>query len=378
MWNIFEKKAFETPSEEPELSKSEQVELGAERGVQVEPGIKDQLQVDKNIDEIFEDPEVRSRMSIVYELPESAGRELRPEHRLAFVIPPEFRGRIVRDVILMHRKDSKYAVDIGANNYDPNGAYSRVELHDLTSEEWKKWRDPAGYQADKFAEPRSASDPEHEVLHDWVATVGEVKPDAVRVTNVGKHAKYSTSSIHGVEVVFHPELKNVRYQEKVYCQGTEFIDIENGKMLPSYGGGEHSNGEYIGAIALNQHGHAIYELGTDPGPEATIENGRLIVNLDPRQTLAQVEISIGDTERLDQKTRLGWAKLWVGVRRSGSSSIEWFIKNANIPPQGVLAGAPLIEKSSIKDGDQLVIESRNDTAYVMGYRIGYEKAENKE
>jgi len=65
-------------------------------------------------------------MSINYSLPEYEGRELKPGHRIAFVIPEEFRGRLVRDVVLRHRKDSKYAPGLSEGDWDSNGAY--VEL----------------------------------------------------------------------------------------------------------------------------------------------------------------------------------------------------------------------------------------------------------
>jgi len=91
-----------------------------------------------------------------------------------------------------------------------------------------------------------------------------------------------------------------------------------------------------------------------------------------------VEIAIGDTEHLghinpatSRSTRLGWAKLWVGLKRAKSGDIEWFIKNANIPPQGIIAGGPHLENSRIEPGDELVLESRADSAYVMAWRLAY-------
>jgi hypothetical protein len=342
--------------------------------------VKELLEKEENIDCILDSPEVRSYMSIVYELPEPTGRELPSGHKMGFVIPEAFRKRLIRDVILRHRKDSKYAVDIGEDRHDPHGAYSRVEMHNPQSRDWVKWKDPKGYNPDKFAEPRPASDPENEVLHDWLATVGEVQADAVRLTNVGQHPKYSTSQIHGLEIVFHPETSHVQYNEKIYCQGTAFIDIPDGKKLPTYGGGSHTEGKYIGAIPLNQFRPVLYELGHDTGKEARLENGKLIVKLDAEQSLVEVEISVGDTEHLTEinpktgrHTRLGYAKLWVGIKRKETDQVDWFMENVNIPPQGVLAGGPSLKNSKIQPGDELVIEARADTAYLMGYRLTYSK-----
>ena len=344
--------------------------------------IKEVLEQDPSVDVIFDNPKIRSYMSVDYDLPDYDGRELKPGRRMAFVIPDEFKNRIVRDVILRHRKGEKYRVNIGADRWDPHGAYNRLELHNTENDQWQQWKDPKGYKTDKFAEPRPASNPENEVLHDWVAMVGEVKPDAIRVTNVGQHEEYSVANVHGIEVIFFPEAKNVQYQEQVYCKGTEFIDLEKGKTLPKYGGGSHTEGKYIGAVALNKSGESLYELAKDAGPEAKIRNGKLFIKLEPNKELVQIEVAVGDTEHLKEinpktkrHTRLGYAKLWAGIKHADSGNIEWFMENMNIPPQGVFAGGPLPDRSEIQEGDELVIEARSDAAYLMGWRLAYKEKE---
>ena len=334
---------------------------------------------DPSIDFVFENPEVDSYTRIGFSIPDYEGRELRPGHRLLFKIPEEFKNRIVRDVILRHRKDSKYAVNIGSDGYDPNGAYSRVELHNSDSGQWTGWSDPAGYRTDKFAEPRSAGNPEEEVLHDWIATVGPISADSVRVTNVGASPDLSVSNVHGLEVVFYPEFKAFDFKERIYTLNTKFVDLDKGDLLPSYGAGEFNEGRYEGSVALNQSSRSVlFELNKDPGEEARVENGRLIIKLDSGKELMNVEVAIGDTEHLRtinpetrRNMRLGWAKLWVGVRRAKTGQTEWFVKNANIPPQGVIAGGPHLENSKIELGDELILESRADTSYVMGWRLAY-------
>src|SRR3989338_593772 len=293
--------------------------------------------VDESVDLILRTPAIRSHTSIEFILPEYEGRSLKPGRRLEFEIPEAMCGRIVRDVVLRHRKGEKYRVDIDpVTRHDPYGAYSRVEVHDVTSGEWRGWRDPKGYDPNKFAEPRPVSDPENEVLHDWVATVGQIKADAVRVTNVGAHPEYSTSQIHGLEVIFFPELEGVTYEQRIYCSGTSFIELGQDHFLPTYGGGSHTEGKYVGALALNQRSEALYDLGKDSGPGTRQEPGRLFVKIRPKQTLVQVEVAVGDTEHLrevspktQRRTRLGYAKLWVGIHRARTRNIELFIQNAN-------------------------------------------------
>lgn len=345
---------------------------------------------DPAVDLILKDPKIDSYTSIEFALPEYEGRELTPGRRIEFHVPKEFQGRIVRDVILHHRKADKYAKDIkyskttGEVEWDPNGAYTRVEVFDKQDEVWKQWSDPMGYNSDKFAELRGSGNPEVENLHDWIATVGKLHANRVRVTNVGKHPTLSTVQIHKLEVNFFPELEGVTYEDRIYCKGTSFVDIENEKLLPTYGGGEHTSGKYVGAIRLGGYGggSGLFKLGDDPGEGARVESNRLIYKLEAGKKLAQVEVSVGDTEyygatRGGKNTRLGWAKLWVGIKRAATEGTEWFIKNANIPPQGVISGAPLEELSDIKTGDEIVIESRADTAYVMGWRVAYKDKDKK-
>lgn len=334
------------------------------------------------VDRLFDTPEQKSATTIEYRVDDPEGLELSPGHAFGFVVPEHMKGRLVRDVILQHRKGEKYRV-AGTKEHDPHGAYSRVELHDEETGQWTGWRDPKGYNPDKYAEWRPASDPENEVLHDWLATVGPVKPDAIRVTAVGEHPEYSVSQIHGVEVVFYPELEGVTYQETVLTPGTEFIDIEKGKLLPKYGGGSHTEGVYDHAIQLNGHGANGFELTEEVGPGVEILRDAVVIDLPAGQKLIQAEVAAGDTEHLDEinpktgrHTRLGWAKLWVGIQRAGSEEVEWFVPRANVPLQGVIAGGPDLEHSLIGEGDKLVIQSRDDTSYLMGWRLAYEQPED--
>jgi len=366
--------------EEVDKEEVDKIETKDKEEKTAEKELKEKTELnDPSIDLIFENPEIDSYTRINYPIPEYEGRELRPGRQLMFKIPDEFKKRIIRDIILRHRKDSKYAVNIGSDGYDPNGAYSRVELHNSNTGQWISWKDPvAGRRTDKFAEPRSAGNPEEEVLHDWIATVGQISADAVRITNVGENLDFSISNIHGLEVVFYPEFEATNFREQIYTIGTKFVDLDKNELLPEYGAGEFNEGRYVGAIVLNRSTPALFELGKDPGPDARIENGRLIIKLESGKELLNVEVAIGDTEHLSYRnpetycnTRLGWAKLWVGTRRAGTDNIEWFIKNANVPPQGVIAGSPRLENSKIEPGDELILESRADTSYVMGWRLAY-------
>lgn len=330
----------------------------------------EELKKRENVDRIFNEGLVTSATTVEFGVEDHDGVELSPGHSFAFVIPENMRGRLVRDVILKHRKAEKYRVE-GSESYDPNGAYSRVELHDQNTGQWLSWLDPEGYNPDKYAEWRSAQDPEVENLHDWIATVGEIKPDIALVTNVGQHPEYSTSNIHALEVVFFPELGDVTYDEHIFTPGTKFVDIEHGKTLPEYGGGERTHGVYKNSVVLGR-ANPKFEVCQDPGEDVEVSGSTMSIKLPGGKDLVQIEVAAGDTEN-GTKPRLGWAKLWVGIQREGSNKVDWFVQNANVPPQGVISGGPALEHSAIKDGDRLVIKSAQDTTYVMGYRLAYKE-----
>jgi hypothetical protein len=333
------------------------------------------------VDALFETPEQKSATTIEFRMDNPEGIELRPGHAFEFVVPEAMRGRMVRDVILQHRKGEKYRVE-GSKQHDPYGAYSRVEAHDTGTGVWLQWRDPKGYSPDKYAEWRPANDPENEALHDWLATVGAIRPDVLRVTNVGQNPDYSVSQIHALEVVFYPEQDNVSYEEAIYTPGTQFIDPEKGRLLPAYGGGSHTEGRYENAIALGSNQANDFALNTDAGPNVEVADSYMAINLPAGRKLIQAEVAAGDTEHLSKvnpktgkPTRLGWAKLSIGIQHADSQDVEWFVTRANVPPQGVLAGGPTLEAADIRDGDRLVIHSSDDTSYVMGWRLAFELPE---
>jgi len=329
----------------------------------------------------FETPNEQSYSSISFIPEHYDGLEMRPGQVAVFDVPKEFRGRIVRDIILKHRKAEAYRNGVLRGEHDSVGSYSNLEVHDHNSDTWYGWMDPKGYDPIKYAEHRPASDPEVEVLHDWVATVGRINADKVRLESVGKNPDLSVVNFHGLEIIFFPEIENTDFVETIYTDGTSFIDLEKGELLPKYGGGSHTEGVYKGAMALGSS-HAWYELGGDPGEGVEVSGSSMRIGLEPGRSLIGFEIAVGDTEHLNyvsqktgRKTRLGWAKLWIGVERVGGGT-EWVVQNANVPPQGVIAGSLSSESAEVVDGDMLVIESRYDTSYVMGWRLSYSKGQD--
>jgi len=336
---------------------------------------------EESIEHIFENPDRLTYTTLTFESGKPQGDELNPTKRMLYRIPKEYQGRVIRDVVLKHRKDpSRFS----GNGWDSDGAYSRVLIKDTQTGEWRSWVDPAGYGSDKFAEPRSAHDPENEVLHDWITTVGKVNPSLISVENVGK-TKLAVSNVHGLEVVFFPETEGVNYQEQIFSPGTEFVDLDKGMREPRYGGGPGFGGKYPGAVALGGWGYGGEgkpQIDNDPTkPVYLDEQGRMHIKLQPGKKFVNLELAIGDThsdgiQNKDGHTgTLGWAKIYAGLKNPTQENVQYFMKHVNVPPAGVLAGGPEQADRVIQNGEEIVIDSRLDTSYLMGYRVAYQEDE---
>lgn len=333
----------------------------------------------ESIEHIFENPDRLTYTTLTYNSEEMQGDELDPAKRMIYMIPEQYQGRVIRDVVLKHRKDPSR---FNGDGWDPNGAYSRVLIKDTITGEWNGWIDPAGYGSDKFAEPRSAYDPENEVLHDWITTVGEVRSSLISVENVG-NTELAVSNIHGLEVVFFPETEGVVYQGQIFSPGTEFVDLDKGMREPRYGGGPKFGGEYPGAIALGGWGYGVEgKLPIDNDPTKPIyldERGRIHIKLEPGKKFVNLELAVGDThpDGIHNKDghmgTLGWAKIYAGLKSPDQENVQYFMRNVNVPPAGVLAGGPEEANRVIQDGEEIIIESRADTSYLMGYRIAFKE-----
>jgi hypothetical protein len=330
----------------------------------------------ESVTKIIATPNKTTYSTLTYESGDPAGDELRPSKRILYRIPVEFQGRLVRDVILKHRKDP---ARFSGDGWDPNGAYSRVLIRDSTTKEWKSWVDPAGNKSDKFSEPRPASNPENEVLHDWIATVGKVKPLLISVENVGRTDR-AISNIHGIEVIFFPEGEGVSYQEQIFSAGTSFIDLDKRLNEPHYGGGPSYQGRYPNAVALGGWGHTEKNpiIGNDPNKQFHLDSqGRLHIKLMPGKKFVNLELAVGDTHPDGKPNKdghvgtLGWAKIYAELKAGDSTGEQYFMRNVNVPPVGVLAGGPEQTDRVITEGDEIIIESRSDTSFLMGYRIAY-------
>jgi len=336
-------------------------------------------------------PERLNDTSVSFRLPNYEGQELRRGQKILFVIPKEFRGKVLREAILGHRKDSTRYGGYNESRRDPNGAYSKITALDSKSGEWIGWHDK--YGSVKFAEPRAANDPEEENLHDFINCSGIVVTDCICVENVARPGRadaldinLAVSNIHYLILNFYPELDETTEQRTaVYTEGTTFSDLPIlnrplDRLTPKYGdyqGGDISvsRAGYPNAVPLNLNGwEPPFPVNFRPEAPAHFENGELWVDLEPGKNLRYAEVACGDTRvgKNGAPSRTGGARLNMGIRKRETGEILWFASNINVPPKAVLSGSLQDPDYITQPGDQLVLRSTAyHSTYVMAWRLTY-------
>ena len=100
----------------------------------------------------------------------------------------------------------------------------------------------------------------------------------------------------------------------------------------------------------------------------------LHIRLREDKIFTAVEVACGDTHpepKSDGRDQRGWSKLYMGLKRSDGRK-DWFTTDQNVPPRGVLMGAPTQGLHQVEKGDELIISARGDTSYVMALRVWYD------
>ena len=299
--------------------------------------------------------------------------ELKNGEAILVKVPPEIRSRVLDSMTLFHRKSEKYRSTQDVKGWDAEGAYTRILVFDADTHHWVS----AG--PDKYAEHRSAGNPEAEILHDLINTQGKINPEYILVVGAGK-GENGIVSFSGLEVDVFPEQQNTKL-EMIFSPGTKFVDIQKGVTEPSYGGGEHSNmGVYKGSVPLNNPDISRLEfpITTEANGLLLEKNGRstgdLHIKIDRKMQFGRIELAIGDTEDWHGKVykrgetfRRGWAKLTILIERKNGETVN-IARRINVPPRGILKGSPDSE-ISLDVGDQIIIRSEDDASYLMGLRL---------
>ncbi len=337
----------------------------------------------------FSHPDRTTACSVTFLINQQYGDELKSGERWVFMVPRRYKKRILNYAILKHRKDKKY-ISTNRNQWDPNGAYLLFKAHNCDEKKWYTWYDRFGSR--KFAEHRSADDPEHETFHDCLKVMGPIQPDMVSLENHGQgDIRLAVANVHELELVFFPRISGTVSFEQIFTPGTRFINQGDGTLEYFSGGGPDHGGRYPWAVLLGagRKRQAVlvqalvtphrFPTSLDAGPWGHLDGrGRLHISLPPGYRLDYLELFTGDTDisntRPDSATiteRTGWARLnvWLGNVHNITGKRFYFIVDYNVPPAGIVAGVPRDAFSEIHPGDEIIVESLYDTTYLMAYRL---------
>ncbi|MFO0727085.1 MAG: hypothetical protein U1E65_25110 [Myxococcota bacterium] len=289
---------------------------------------------------------------------------------LLLEIPPAFRGMKLFSLSLTHSQvlteksgkwNGKKASAPGGEN-DPTPGMSLVDAH-VVGKGWVTLSEK------KFAEARQ----EVETLHDLHVS-GEI--DAIRV----KSAAVDPVHVHLVSLNFLPTTKPATFDEGVFTSGIKFGDPWSGygpSVFRDKSQTPAGNTRYPGAVTLNNHSWAETPASTLEALNKKgwhVDHDSITIPLDGKK-LKTVEVAIGDTFP-DNKTnndgsygKKGWAVLDIEIESKNGKRTP-LLRRENVPPQGVLIGSAPPDYVP-QPGDVLRVSVGDDTAGIMGVRVGY-------
>eukprot|EP01105_Mastigella_eilhardi_P017620 TRINITY_DN4055_c0_g1_i2.p1 TRINITY_DN4055_c0_g1~~TRINITY_DN4055_c0_g1_i2.p1 ORF type:complete len:309 (+),score=55.51 TRINITY_DN4055_c0_g1_i2:133-1059(+) len=279
----------------------------------------------------------------------------------------------------------------------------------------------------KFAELRAADRPEHEDLYDLQASV-RACVDLLSWTNVSDLHPMAVANIHGLSVQFFQPEKVTSSLDFIWTPGTAFVDIDKRIWEPKFGGGYAWQEDLMSSVAVGRlQSEGVYPHAVElppfaglPGAHTSLreearkharavnesvyidEFGAMHVRLPPGRRVGCVTVSLGDTffdcavavaaqfNNNGHVGRLGWAKLWARLaNRSGTAGMAlpapganldpattrdpytYFMINVNVPPQGAMSGGPTESNHVTVDGDEVVLESRLHSSWLMGVQVQF-------
>lgn len=302
--------------------------------------------------------------SVAYEI----NHPLDPGQAMLIDIPKSYQSRILDLITLAHRKEIS-----GKNiqKWDPEPAFTRIIVFDNRSKSWLYWGskqfDSVSF-GDKLAEVRAADNPEIEALHDWVSYSGIIHPTKLAILNSGRgfHAK---SVIHSVVIDFFPTDTDTK-QLFIFSPGTLFTDLKK-RNTELFGGGESYKGQYPNAVPINNQEIISYPI-SEYGKHFYLKDKKLHILVDHNYSFSRIEVAVGDTKDTGEFNKdghigtLGGAKLNIALNKN--NRMQYLAEMLNVPPQGVLK-ASAQEIISLSPGDEFIISSQYDPAYVMGVRV---------
>lgn len=331
----------------------------------------------KNPLEIFVTPNSRTSTTITYKFPEKV---MKPGDSLYFAIPEDLQNKPVSFVVVGHRQDpSTHKGQKPDSHWDDVPGLTSFQVHATNQsaiEAWRYWTgDSSGKKGAKFAEPRHELEKEN--LYEWVDNGTKsvandsysktpVHAYAARLVNVGKDDVYAGE----VTIKFLPPAAK-QFLEGNFTKGTIF-NVQPGQKA-SYQGGQKSEGIFPGAVELG--GYNSKSQTSLPKGWKILNGFTLAIPVPKGKKVTSVEIVGGDSHPDKVKNKdggwgtSGWAKLSLGVGRSPENA-DWFVKNENVPPEGLMLGSPTNCNHVAGDNEYVYVRGTSDTLYLMGVRVG--------
>ena len=357
-------------------------------GVPLEKLVAEDKAVGVKVVDVVKTPTAVTALSAKFSFGGYEGRMLNPGEEIMMQLPAHLRDRPVRNVILVHRKDSAHDSGKYTRTHDDSPALTAVHIHAKNlpaNQAWRHWEGPwgsSGPEGAKFAEKRGAGDPEFETEFNWPeqghagvesgsSTTKFLFGDAARVKALGDDPSF----VHSVEIQVVPP-KPSETAEIIFSPGTKMGDPETLEGH-QFGGGQGHGGKFPGALELSGWGSG----GAGAAKLSKgwhMENGRLTYDLPAGKRITGVDIACGDTHpdgvsNKDGGTGTpGWSRLTMALVKA-SGELDAFMSSQGVPPEGILTGAPSDVGYVTKAGDKISISASSDTTYVMGVRIGFLK-----
>lgn len=289
---------------------------------------------------------------------------LQPGEAVYMKVPENLAERNILFMILGHRQDpSKEKGWDAAKEWDSIPGLVSVQVNECSptmKSNWRYWDGmSSGKQGAKFAEVKYGM--ELEGLYEWYKNGHRSVADDSK--------SHNPLCVNGLRIV------NV---------GQDVVDI--GQLGMKVSGPKASSYNEVNFSKSNQFGDYLTASGRQYGSRSDsvklggwgssssaklpkgweIQGSELSIEAPVGKKLSSLEVTIGDAK---DDGSSGGAKLSAGVKKA-DGSIEWFIKNENVPPMGVLLGSPLDENYTLQKGDKIIIRSDNDESSVAGVRWG--------
>jgi hypothetical protein len=356
------------------------------------------------------------------------GIELKPgfgrSNEILCYVPPEFRDRGVRSFECYHRQDAKTERGGGPGGRDPFPGMTCANFHSMDDNSWRAllpmWGSHAPTMEGKargamFAEaydaapPGSGTNPAESDyrtmdMRGWGSTpqftdiesqkpaTQQVRSDFIRIScpkNTSADGPFDPIFLHQLDVTFQPP-KASQVQEMMFTPGAQFADWGSAPCFKQYGGGQETDGTFPSSLELRPNGTGGAGAAKLPEGAKMRPDGSLEIDLSKYagKVLAGIEVMAGDSKP-DRVTNhdggrgtSGWSVMDMNLESGGKS--DNLVHEANVPPNGIITGAPNTPNQVITPGMKLVISAKSlgepatemdpmkySVCYVPGLRLGF-------